>query len=771
MPTTVALAGDISPHLLPKLSLPDVTGMTLLKAALAYVAAGWFVFPVRPGTKRPAIDNWDENSSDDPDQIERWWVENPRYGIALHVGRSGAIAFDLDALALAVIVDAGRPDIADALADAGGINGTRRPEISTERAHYLFSCTPSEFGNSAGDFGRWGEVRGKNGYIVVAPTEHPDADTKGGLYWQVRTGELTPVPELLRSALAAPGKVADPLTFDEFEAWLDDDIDGDETACGVTNCKHSVAGLISKFKSKVADGSSRYQTMTLDVGPWGFREALAGCYRKRAAFDALVDAYEEVKPGERNELYRGLRWAAAQAQANPGNPHKEGGYADPADAIRSALGDFWDSSQNLQWLQQHARARSVSPTAMLGAVLARVVSAIPPNVVLPPTIGSVASLNQSFALIGPSGGTKSTSIAAMEDWLVVAPNYIRKKPGTTEGLRKCFAKKQTVDVNGKKEVQQVGRQWSVLAVIPEVDSLVAAKSRSASLMSELRQAWSGEDLAEDFADETKTVVLRANRYRFAMILGVQPGRARPLFDDADGGTPQRFIWLPTIDPDIPEIAPDCPPRLDLPRWPGSYSQGIADPDTLLNAELGNEADASEFQILEIPDFVSKLMRETMREIVRGNRDIDPLDGHRNLVQLKLAAALMALECRYDAVTHHDWDRAGAVMAVSDATRQSIQELHRSEADRQNASRGKMEGIRASVAEETKHDRDVARVTSNVVKKLKANDDVMTRSALRNSFHPRDRDMFDFVENSLVESGRIKISDIKNGQTLTLIGEV
>lgn len=753
------------------LHLPDVTGLTMLAAALAYAAEGWFVFPVRPGTKRPAIDNWDENSSDDPDQIEAWWTENPRYGIALHVGRSGAVAFDLDELALAVIVDGGRPDIAEALASAGGINGTRKPEISTERAHYLFACDEGEFGNSAGDFGRWGEVRGRNGYIVVAPTPHPDADTKDGHYWQIRTGELTPVPDVLRAVLAAPGKVAEPLSFDEFEAWLDDDTIGDEKACGIRGCRHSIAGLIAKFEAKIAAGASRYVTMCTDVGPWGFREALAGCYRKRAVLDALKDVYEQVKPGERNELYRALRWAAAQAQASPGNAHGDTGYADVGDSVR-AMGDFWESSENLQWLRQHARARLVPPAAMLGASLARVVSAIPPFVVLPGTIGSVASLNQNFALVGPSGSAKSTSIAAMKDWLTVAPNYIPKKPGTTEGLRKCFARKQMKDVNGKPQLVQVGKQWSVLAIVPEVDSLTAANKRSLSMMSELRQAWSGEDLAEDFADETKTILLRGNRYRFAMVLGVQPGRAKPLFDDADGGTPQRFIWLPAVDPDIPDIAPDDPPRLDLPRWPGMYSQGIADPDTVLNAELGNEADAGEYQILGIPDSVRQLMQDTMREIQRGNPDVDPLNGHKNLVRLKLAAALMALECRYDAVTQEDWDRAGVVMAVSDATRQSIQELHRSEAERINESRGKMDGIRASVAEDTKHNRDVARVTANVLKKLKANDGAMTHNALRKSFHVRDRDCFDYVEKSLISSGQIKsIDGTEKGHVIVLLGEV
>ena len=763
-----------------KLSIPDVTGMSPLLAALAYAHAGWFVLPVRPGTKNPGSvvgARWQDQATRDPDRIRRWWTENPKYGIAVDVGQSGAVVFDLDQLTMAAVVEAGRPDIAEALTSAAVVLGTRRPDVSEDRGHYVFACEVDEFGCSAGDFNKFGEVRCANGVIIVAPTEHPDADTKGGQYRQVRIGELSPLPDVLRAALAAPGKVAEPLSIDEFEAWLDDDVDGSEKACGIKGCKHSITGLIAKFRTKVADGFSRYETMTKDVGPWGFREAIAGCYRKRAVFDALVEVYEEVKPGHRNELYRGLRWAAAQAERDPGNAHTDTGYADPADAIRCALAGLWDSSEHLHWLQQHARARLVPPTAMLGASLARVVSAIPPNVVLPGTIGSVASLNQNFALVGPSGSAKSTSISAMKDWLTVAPNYLHKRPGSTEGLRKCYASKQMVpDDNGKPKLVQVGKQWSVLAVVPEVDSLTAAGKRSASLMSELRQAWSGEDLAEDFAAEEKTIVLRGNRYRFAMILGVQPGRAKPLFNDADGGTPQRFIWLPTIDPDIPAITPDDPPRLDLPRWPGMYNQNtVVDPDTALNLELDNEADPSEYQILSIPDSVRQFMQDTMREIQRGNPDVDPLNGHKNLVQLKLAAALMALDCRYNAVTQDDWDRAGSVMAVSDATRLSIQELHRSEAERQNVSRGKMDGLRAAVAEDTKHDRDVSRVAANIVKKLKSNDGSMPRGQMRNKFAGRDKKYFDEAEQFLIESDRIKKSDSENagpkGHVLVLIGQV
>src|SRR5690348_155789 len=82
---------------LDELSVPEnVAVLSLGDAALAYAEHGWFVFPVRPRSKVPAIDNWDENSTRDPEQIRRWWTANPDYNIALHAGRSGTIIFDAD---------------------------------------------------------------------------------------------------------------------------------------------------------------------------------------------------------------------------------------------------------------------------------------------------------------------------------------------------------------------------------------------------------------------------------------------------------------------------------------------------------------------------------------------------------------------------------------------------------------------------------------------------------------------------------------------------
>ncbi|MGU3497637.1 bifunctional DNA primase/polymerase [Mycobacterium sp. C31M] len=805
-------------------SIPDVNGLSPHKAALAYADGGAYLLPVDPRKpKNPGSIvglEWQIKSTRDVDVIKaRWDCDRPPL-IAVHTGRSGVVAFDFD-------VDGPIPDELSWL-KTGRVQLSRPGEAGNERGIYVFASAETFVAGQfrLNDSTQVGEIRSGNSVFMVQPSTHAKASV-GAEYKWVSHGPVPALPEVARNYLrklsarawSADGSVvADSAAVAAFKAET-------ESANVRPRALDNLTASLSKKTAGTRDCLRNYLRIAanearLNLYPYArasaeLKAAAIASYALRARngevgaeFDSHIGGHDFARL-EANGVGWTLSRSADDIRAevnrkygtnsndtesvghvnfrieSVGEQQKSNAttYADPADSIRSDLADFWGSSEHLQWLQQWARARCVSPTAMLGASLARVVSAIPPNVVLPPTVGSYASLNQNYALVGKSGRTKSTSISAMKDWLSVEPNYLPRKPGTTEGLRKCYAQIGRVIQPGtgvagiptKYEFVQQGKQWSVLAIVPEVDSLIAAKMRSASLMSELRSAWSGEDLAEDFAAEDKTIILRANRYRFAMILGVQPGRARPLFDEADGGTPQRFIWLPTIDPDMPDVAPDLPPKLDLPRWPGMFQQGIVDPDISVNKDLGNEADSSEFVTLGIPNSVSDLILQTMREINRGNSSVDPLDGHKNLVQLKLAAALMALDCRYDAVTQEDWDRAGAVMAVSDATRHSVQELHRSETERVNVSRGKLEGIRASVAEETKHSRDVNRVASQIVKKLTSEDGKLSRGLVRNSIAGRDKKFFDDAENSLIESGLIKKVDSENagpkGHVLMLLGEV
>src|SRR5947209_13247201 len=71
-------------HLLAIPELPD--DVDILTAALAYIACGWYVVPVRCGTKDPGSvvgKGWQRKSSRDPKVITAWF-SGADHGIALH---------------------------------------------------------------------------------------------------------------------------------------------------------------------------------------------------------------------------------------------------------------------------------------------------------------------------------------------------------------------------------------------------------------------------------------------------------------------------------------------------------------------------------------------------------------------------------------------------------------------------------------------------------------------------------------------------------------
>ncbi|WP_032716509.1 bifunctional DNA primase/polymerase [Salinispora arenicola] len=68
----------------------------LLAAALAHASRGWYVFPLWPGSKTPAVpDSWERRATRDPATIRRWWAARP-FNIGIAVGPSGLIVIDLD---------------------------------------------------------------------------------------------------------------------------------------------------------------------------------------------------------------------------------------------------------------------------------------------------------------------------------------------------------------------------------------------------------------------------------------------------------------------------------------------------------------------------------------------------------------------------------------------------------------------------------------------------------------------------------------------------
>ena len=324
---------------------------------------------------------------------------------------------------------------------------------------------------------------------------------------------------------------------------------------------------------------------------------------------------------------------------------------------------IFDSTPILAYVRDYARAQMVSPFALLAAVLARVVASISPEVRIPPFIGSPASLNSYFALVGPSGAGK-TAAADVAAQLLPGQSFTVKTPSSGEGIIALF-----VDVEKGVPVQHT---HNVLSIVDEVATLAAQQDRQGSTLgSILRSAWSGATLSTNGADRNRRRHLHAHSYRFVAVVGVQPATAHYLLNDQGAGTPQRIIWLPATDKHAPDV--DLPrPEVDLLTL---WRPPVHKP------EIG------------FPDSVRDLVRRVRLNALRGN--VSELDGHALLAREKLAAALALLHGEAD-VSDELWDVSGLVMRVSDRTRESLLRYEAAEARKRVERQGRTDAQREAV---------------------------------------------------------------------------
>jgi hypothetical protein len=68
----------------------------LRDAALEAAESGLYVFPCIPRGKTPAVRNWEQVATRDPDQINQWWTQGPPWNIGAAIGRAGLVVVDLD---------------------------------------------------------------------------------------------------------------------------------------------------------------------------------------------------------------------------------------------------------------------------------------------------------------------------------------------------------------------------------------------------------------------------------------------------------------------------------------------------------------------------------------------------------------------------------------------------------------------------------------------------------------------------------------------------
>ncbi|MHA6762025.1 bifunctional DNA primase/polymerase [Streptacidiphilus sp. PAMC 29251] len=159
----------------------------LLSAALAAAWHGWPVFPLRPGTKRPALHGadhcpgtepcttghrkWEQRATLDPELIRSTWQRAP-YNIGVATGPAGLLVVDLDKPKGNSSAD--MPDgmtTFKALCERAGheVPITRRVRTAGGGWHLYFTApTGARLGNTAGTLAPLVDTRGWGGYVVGA---------------------------------------------------------------------------------------------------------------------------------------------------------------------------------------------------------------------------------------------------------------------------------------------------------------------------------------------------------------------------------------------------------------------------------------------------------------------------------------------------------------------------------------------------------------------------------------------------------------------------
>lgn len=164
----------------------------LLNAALAAAERGWHVFPLRPGTKRPALHGeaacsrtgqcvdghvkWEQRATTDPSRIHAAWTRQP-FNVGIATGPSGLVVVDLD-----MPKDKGSSDAPGgaatfrALCERAGhsVPDTYRVRTASGGEHLYFTAPPGiRLTNTAGTIGELVDTRAWGGYVVAAGSITP----------------------------------------------------------------------------------------------------------------------------------------------------------------------------------------------------------------------------------------------------------------------------------------------------------------------------------------------------------------------------------------------------------------------------------------------------------------------------------------------------------------------------------------------------------------------------------------------------------------------
>lgn len=392
---------------------------------------------------------------------------------------------------------------------------------------------------------------------------------------------------------------------------------------------------------------------------------------------------------------------------------------------------FWTARPVLAHIRDYAQARGASADPVLVAVLCRVAALVRRGTVVDTGLLVPPRLNLFGGLVGGSGRGKSTSMALAdqllpysgEAWQVAevddAPEFIERGLGSGEGICEAFigARPARTGSPGRPRMVRSQVRHNALLTADEGGYLVAALDRQgASLGPLLRAAWNSSRMGQQngSTDTSRDVA----EHCLGLIVGFQPRHVVRLFDEADLGTPQRFVWCPARTP-RPTVTPSDPGPLTDWRPPAAGT------------------------VLPVPASVTA----TLRAQWDADLPVPPIDAQRPVMLAKLAALLAILDGRAE-VTTADWALGEVIYGLSRSTWLALAaySTERAERDRHRVREERAADAQLSRLRTANVGDDRNRVALVLVRRTAQIDVAEDRGATRRELHRsvagRDRHLFD-----------------------------
>lgn len=647
------------------------------------------------------------------------------YGIALG---NGLIALDYDLYHNAII-------------PWESFKKTRTVKSGSGKGYHLYYKVPIELSEFGGELAQGITIRGAGSIVIGPGSKHPDGGTYE-LEYDIDIEEapseiikkLEEIKELReKQASIHIGKAEQPERFKTDKNWL------------------------AKFeKTEVVDRSEATY------------ELMAYSCERGATDEELAWIISNFKPAiDKGNLSKELARIVSKLRVlhtHPGKPCDDAKCPNPPAWMHKELVelDIWSQSPILQFIYDTARYRRVPPKALLMSVLSHIAASIPVEFVLPPIIGDRASLNFFTAFVGPSGDGKgiSTKVAKnLFNYSATGFQYTASKGGSGEGLVGIYAYYD----HGTKKI--VHKNQSAFVNINEIDELAATGGRKGStLLSTLREAWSGEELGHDYVkNPTKLPDLS---YRLALQVSAQPRRSKWLIEDTDGGFTQRIVFVPTADPEC--AGPDDVLELPTPvKWivPKEIldlkaKKARAAEEAKKSAETFKSLGESVPQQSNTIEFIDiEVCREATRDILlehqrRRQGFGDAIDSQRMLAREKVAVLLSTLHGELK-IDERMWRLSAILMSWSRQGFKLIRtEIEQKELDKQEG-RATAAARQAVSVKQAEQNSDVIRVSNKVLNWLdRGVNKVSGRDGL-NKKMGRDAGLLHDSLDYLVKEGKIK----------------